>query len=104
MRATADSGHRRWPRRLLCALSGFLLWPARKLVGPRILVYQHSAVGRDLLAELLARLGAEVISAGRSENFVPIDTENIDAAQLDTIQKLADEHNRTLGRGLDRWR
>jgi len=62
------------------------------LKGKRILVYQHSAVGRDLLAEVLAHLGADVIPAGRSDSFVPIDTENIEAAQLDAVQKLADEH------------
>jgi phosphomannomutase len=61
------------------------------LNGKRILVYQHSAVGRDLLAELLEQLGAQVVRAGRSETFVPIDTENIDAAQLAVIQALADE-------------
>jgi phosphomannomutase len=59
------------------------------LGGKRLLVYQHSAVGRDLLQEILARLGAHVIPAGRSDTFVPIDTENIDAAQLATIQALA---------------
>jgi len=61
------------------------------LGGMRLLVYQHSAVGRDLLVELLERLGAEVIAAGRSEAFVAIDTENIDAAQLAAIQVLADQ-------------
>ncbi len=63
------------------------------LAGRRILVYQHSAVGRDLLVDVLTRLGAEVIPAGRSDSFVPIDTENIDAAQLDTIRKLANQHD-----------
>ncbi len=61
------------------------------LNGKRLLVYQHSAVGRDLLVEILERLGAQVVKAGRSETFVPIDTENIDAAQLAVIQALADE-------------
>jgi phosphomannomutase len=60
------------------------------LEGKRILVYQHSAVGRDLLVELLRRFGADVIPAGRSESFVPIDTENIDAAQLARIQELSE--------------
>ena len=60
------------------------------LRGKRYLVYQHSAVGRDLLAEILQHFGAEVISAGRSATFVPIDTENIDDDQLATIQQLAD--------------
>jgi phosphomannomutase len=60
------------------------------LAGRRLLVYQHSAVGRDLLVEVLERLGAEAIAAGRSDEFVPIDTENIDAEQLAAIQTLAD--------------
>jgi phosphomannomutase len=58
------------------------------LAGLRVLVYQHSAVGRDLLVELLRALGAEVVPAGRSETFVPIDTEAIDTATLATIQSL----------------
>jgi phosphomannomutase len=66
------------------------------LNGKRILVYQHSAVGRDLLVEILERLGAQVVKGGRSDTFVPIDTENIDAAQLAVIQKLADEAGGTL--------
>lgn len=61
------------------------------LEGKRLLVYQHSAVGRDLLVEVLERLHARVIAAGRSETFVPIDTENIGAPQLAAIQALADE-------------
>jgi len=54
----------------------------------RILVYQHSAVGRDLVVEILRVLGAEVVAVGRSETFVPIDTENMDAKQLAAIQNL----------------
>jgi phosphomannomutase len=61
----------------------------RSLRGMRLLVYQHSAVGRDLLAELLRRFEAEVIPAGRSDNFVAIDTEAIDAEQLRTVEALA---------------
>lgn len=61
------------------------------LRGRRILVYQHSAVGRDLLVDLLEHLGAEVIARGRSDRFVAIDTEAIDDAQLATIQAMADE-------------
>lgn len=60
------------------------------LAGKRLLVYQHSAVGRDLLVEVLERIGAQVIAAGRSDTFIPIDTENIGAPQLATIQALAE--------------
>lgn len=61
------------------------------LRGMKLLFYQHSAVGRDLIPEILSRLGAEVIPVGRSDHFVPIDTENIDAEQLRTMQALANE-------------
>ena len=61
------------------------------LAGFRLVVYQHSAVGRDIVVELLRQLGAEVIPAGRSETFIPIDTENMDGEQLATIQSLHDQ-------------
>ena len=61
------------------------------LAGKRIVVYQHSAVGRDLLVEILEHFGAQVIPAGRSATFVPIDTENVGAEQLARIQDLADQ-------------
>ena len=63
----------------------------RSLRGKRLLVYQHSAVGCDMLVEILQKLGAGVVAAGRSETFVPIDTENIDDAQLAAIQSLVDQ-------------
>ncbi len=59
------------------------------LSGLRVLVYQHSAVGRDILPQILRELGAEVVSAGRSETFVPIDTENITDEQLDRLEEFA---------------
>ena len=67
------------------------------LAGKRIVVYQHSAVGRDLLVEILRGFGAEAIPAGRSDTFVPIDTENIGDAQLAMIQDLADQVARNSG-------
>lgn len=67
------------------------------LAGRRVLVYQHSAVGRDLLVELLRMLGAEVVAGGRSESFVAIDTEAIGAEQLAAIQAVADEAAREAG-------
>ncbi len=59
------------------------------LQGKRILVYQHSAVGRDILVEILERLGAAAIPCGRSDEFIPIDTENIDGSLLDAFQAMA---------------
>jgi len=45
------------------------------LKGVRIAVYQQSSVARDLLTDLLASFGASAVSIGRSNTFVPIDTE-----------------------------
>jgi phosphomannomutase len=53
--------------------------------GRRIGVYQHSAAGRDLLSEALRRLGATMIDIGRTDHFVPVDTEAVgpdDAAKF----------------------
>ncbi len=60
------------------------------LAGKRIVAYQHSAVGRDILVEILRNLGAEVVALGRSDTFVAIDTEAIGATELATLQGLAD--------------
>jgi len=59
------------------------------LSGLHVLVYQHSAVGRDILPRILRELGAEVVTAGRSETFVSIDTENITDEQLNRLEELA---------------
>ena len=48
------------------------------LTGKTIGVYSHSAVGRDLLLDILAGLGATVVELGRSATFIPVDTEAVD--------------------------
>jgi len=52
-------------------------FPRHALQGKRIGVYQHSAVGRDLMVAILSGLGAEVTPLGLSDAFVPVDTEAI---------------------------
>jgi phosphomannomutase len=47
------------------------------LYGKKIAVYQHSSVARDVIVELFEALGAEVVALGRTETFVPIDTEAV---------------------------
>jgi phosphomannomutase len=59
----------RYRRRYL----GFL--PFGRLSGWRIGVFEHSSVARDMLATLLYRAGAEVVRLGRSDTFIPVDTE-----------------------------
>jgi phosphomannomutase len=45
------------------------------LAGKRVGVYQHSSVARDLLVDILQSAGADVVALGRSDIFVPVDTE-----------------------------
>ncbi len=47
------------------------------LAGLRLGVYEHSSVGRDVLAHILGGLGAGVVRLGRSAVFVPVDTEAV---------------------------
>jgi phosphomannomutase len=58
------------------------------LAGETVLVYEHSAVGRDLLGRVLRDLGADVVAAGRAETFIPIDTENVTDELLDRLEGL----------------
>lgn len=55
---------------------------AQCLAGLRVGLYEHSAVGRDVTKSVLVQLGAEVVSLGRSDDFVPVDTEAVGVADL----------------------
>ena len=96
------SGHQALPAEHAEARTAYIerfthFFKGGSLGGKRVMVYQHSAVGRDLLAEILEHLGAEVVKAGRSDTFVSIDTENIDASALAVIQELVDKAVATHG-------
>ncbi|MDP1941209.1 MAG: phosphomannomutase, partial [Gallionella sp.] len=45
-------------------------FPEQHFKGMRLGVYEHSSVARDALRQILEGLGAEVISLGRTEQFV----------------------------------
>lgn len=66
------------------------------LAGQKIVFYQHSAVGRDLLVELLTQIGAEVIPVGRSDVFLPIDSENVTPKDQAYFRELAAEYPDTF--------
>lgn len=55
------------------------------LSGRRIGLWQHSAAGRDLTRAVLEGLGAETVVLGRTDEFVPIDTEALDPADAQRI-------------------
>jgi len=52
-------------------------FPSDCLAGKKIGIYQHSAVGRDMLIEIFSALGADVTPLGFSDTFIPVDTEAI---------------------------
>lgn len=91
--------------------------PAQALSGQRIGIYQHSTVARDMLVKVFEHYGATVFPLGRSEQFIPVDTEAVsdetirlmahwtDELSLDAIVStdgdgdrplVADEHGRPL--------
>jgi len=53
------------------------VFPSNCLQGKKIGIYQHSAVGRHLLVDIFAGLGATVTALGYSDTFIPVDTEAI---------------------------
>lgn len=73
-------------------------FPPDALAGLRIALYEHSAVGRELVKEIFEGLGAEVFPIARSESFVAIDTEAVQGALLQQLQKLADAAQAQFGR------
>jgi phosphomannomutase len=65
------------------------VFPSDCLQGKKIVVYQHSSVGRDAVTEIFRRLGAEIIVEGRTDKFVSIDTEAIKEEDLKLMKEWA---------------
>ena len=47
------------------------------LAGLKLGIYEHSAVGRDILVANTESLGANIVRLGRSSTFIPVDTEAV---------------------------
>lgn len=62
------------------------------LRGLRIGLYEHSSAGRDVLADVLQALGATVVRLGRSDAFVPIDTEAVSSEDQALGREWAAQH------------
>jgi len=62
-------------------------FPAGMLKGLNIGVYEHSSVARDPLKSVLEQLGANVVSLGRTDVFVPIDTEAVSPEDVELGRK-----------------
>lgn len=70
--------------------AGFV--PEGALKGLRIGVYQHSTVARDLFADIFRMTGAELVPLGRSDRFVPVDTEAVDDHTSERIRAWVERH------------
>lgn len=53
------------------------VFPRNCLSGKHIGIYEHSSAGRDIYKYIFRELGAKVTSLGRTDTFVPIDTEAV---------------------------
>lgn len=62
------------------------------LAGKEIVMYQHSAVGRDIIVEILEAIGATITPVERSDVFIPIDTENVREPEKQLFKRFADEN------------
>jgi len=61
------------------------------LQGLRVALYAHSSVARDLLPQILQALGADVVELGRTDTFVPIDTEAVRPEDIAQARRWAEE-------------
>ncbi len=68
-------------------------FPVQLFKGMRLGVYEHSSVARDVIRSILEGLGAEVTSLGRTEEFVPIDTEAVAEVDIRRGKDWADEYH-----------
>ena len=68
-------------------------FPDNALVGLKIGVYQHSSVARDLLPRIFSGLGAEVITLGRADHFISVDTEAIRAEDVVLAKQWSEQYD-----------
>ena len=66
------------------------------LSGIKLVFYEQTSVGRDIIPYVLSELGAEVIKVGRvdeTKEFVPVDTEDMKSHILDRMANFAFGNN-----------
>lgn len=56
-------------------------------------VYQHTSVARDLIIDILQSLGAKVTALGRTDKFVPVDTEALRPEDVSLLKQWASAHS-----------
>ncbi len=68
------------------------LLPPGSLSGLTVGVYEHSTVARDLLGQALSHYGARVVPLGRSDTFIPVDTEAVSPETVVLLRGWAKQH------------
>ncbi|MBF0252573.1 MAG: phosphomannomutase [Candidatus Omnitrophica bacterium] len=75
------------------------------LKGAKVFLYQHSAVGRDIVKDIFTALGAEIVAPQeepyRSKEFVPVDTESVSTQTLEIFKKCMKSSGTDIGITLD---
>ncbi|MFC1632025.1 hypothetical protein ACFL2I_05690, partial [Candidatus Omnitrophota bacterium] len=77
--------------------------------GTKIFLYQHSAVGRDIVKKIFESLGAEIFAPDieidkqplRSDRFVPVDTESVTDETLGIFKRVLADNDLDIGITLD---
>jgi len=77
--------------------------------GTKIFLYQHSAVGRDIVKDIFESLGAKIFAPDikigneplRSDEFVPVDTESVSDKTLDIFKRVLVDNDLDIGITLD---
>lgn len=55
-------------------------------------VYEHSSAAREILTDIISKLGGKVISINRTQEFVPIDTEAVSEADVQRAKDWAKQY------------
>ncbi|MEM0465482.1 MAG: hypothetical protein QXW97_02150 [Candidatus Pacearchaeota archaeon] len=69
------------------------------LSGEKIVFYEQTCVGREVIPKIFFELGADVILEGRvdeTKEFVPVDTEDMKKSILEKMAEIAVKHNRFI--------
>jgi phosphomannomutase len=64
-------------------------FPEGILSGKKIVFYQHSSVGLNVIEKIFKELGGDIIAVKKSEKFIPVDTEKISEDTKRILQDLA---------------
>lgn len=68
-------------------------FPVQCLSGKQIGLYEHSSVSRDIFKTILEKMGAQVTSLGRSDDFISVDTEAIRPEDVELAQSWNEQYH-----------